>query len=370
MSNVRSLTVAGGLILLGVGGWLFWPASWTERQGASAPQATAAAPAQRGAERAIQVVTAPVRRGEVQQSYQAIGSANSSEAITITTKVTGIIKSINFVEGQFVEKGHVLVELDNRELKATLAASVADAHTARQNYERAAQLLSSGSAAKARVEDLQMALQAAEARAEAARARLADFTIMAPFGGRLGLRRISAGALVSQGTMITTLDDIGVVKLDFSMPETLIARVKPGAKVAARADALPGRDFEGIIRTVDSRVDPATRAVEVRAEVPNPEKVLQPGMLLAVQVILERREGALLIPEEALVPEGTQQFVYVIDNGRAAKKPITIGERLRGSVEVRDGLSEGTPVIIGGLQRLREGVAVRVSQGGGVDAGS
>lgn len=362
--------MVGGLILVGVGAWLYWPSSWKEQQGAAAPQVTTAAPTQRGAERAIQVVTAPVRRAEVQQAYQAIGTANSNEAITITTKVTGVIKSINFVEGQFVDKGHILVELDSRELKATLDAAVADTRTARQTYERSAELLSSGSAAKARVEDLQMALQAAEARAEAARARLADFTITAPFGGRLGLRRISAGALVSQGTMITTLDDIGVVKLDFSMPETLIAQVKPGAKVAARADALPGRDFEGIIRTVDSRVDPTTRAVEVRAEVPNPNKLLQPGMLLSVQVILERREGALLIPEEALVPEGTQQFVYVIVDGRATKRPITIGERLRGSVEVRDGLSEGTPVIVGGLQRLREGVAVRVSQGGSIDAGS
>jgi membrane fusion protein (multidrug efflux system) len=342
--------------------WL--PLSQASRPGASPEQN--AATAQRGGgaagANAIQVVTAPVRKAEVARSFEAIGTANSNEAVTITSKVTGVIRSINFTEGQQVKKGDVLVELDDRELKATLAAAQADATTAKQAYERSAALLSSGSAAKAKVDDLQTALMAAQARAEAARVRLSDFTIAAPFSGQLGLRRVSAGALLSQGAMITTLDDVSVVKLSFSMPETLMSRVTKGAVVVCKPDALPGKSFEGVVKTIDSRVDPITRAVEVIAEVPNPDRLLQSGMLFNIMVTLDTRTAALLIPEEALVPEGTNQFVFVIEEGKAVKKPIDIGERQRGFVEVRAGLQEGMQVIVGGLQRVRAGVSVRSQQ--------
>jgi membrane fusion protein (multidrug efflux system) len=367
---MRALAITAVLILGAVGAWMWLPISQASRPGASAEQSPATA--QRGGgggagANAIQVVTAAVRKAEVQRRFEALGTANSNEAITIASKVTGVIRSINFTEGQQVKKGDVLVELDDRELKATLTAAQADATTAKQAYDRSAQLLSSGSAAKAKVDDLHTALLAAQARAEAARIRLSDFTISAPFSGQLGIRRVSAGALVSQGAMITTLDDVSVVKLSFSMPETLMSRVTKGAVVICHADAYPDKTFEGVVKTIDSRVDPVTRAVEVIAEVPNPERVLQSGMLFNITVTLDTRAAALLIPEEALVPEGTSQFVFLIEDGKAVKKPIVIGERQRGSVEVREGLEEGMQVIIGGLQRIRPGVAVRTQQNSRVE---
>ncbi len=361
VTGMRGLTIVVGLVLVGIGGWFFFGTSEAPRPGAAAQQAPAA-----GGERAVQVVTAKVRRAEVEGSYVALGTANSNDAVIITTKVTGTIRSINFTEGQLVNKGDVLVELDDRELKASLASAEADASMARQNYDRAAQLLTSGSSTKARVEDLKVALQGAEAKAEVARARLADYVIRAPFPGRLGLRRVSVGTLVSTGqggTVISTLDDISTIKLDFSVPETMLSRIQPKARVTAKADALPGRTFEGVVKTVDSRIDPVTRAVEIRAEVPNPDLALQSGMLMAVYLTLDVREGALLIPEEALVPQGTQQYVFLIDNGKAVKRPVAIGERQRGFVEVRDGLAENDTIIVGGLQRVREGTAVRAIQG-------
>ena len=346
---------AAVLIAVGVGAWAFYP-------GASAPQQTA--PAQQKGKKGgpVLVVTAPVRVTELQQTLEALGNANANEAITITSKVAGVVQKINFAEGQLVPKGYVLFELDSREARATLAAAVADEATARANYERSAQLLSSGNAPKATVQTLQSTLDGAQARAEAARARLADFTITAPFAGRLGLRRLSAGAFVPAGTLMTTLDDISLIKLDFSVPETLMSRVQASAKIVARSDAYPGRAFEGIVRTVDSRVDPATRAVEVRAEVPNADGTLQPGMLLTVTMTLEKRGVSLLIPEEALVPEGEEQFVFVINNGRAVKRKIVIGERRPGTVEVHEGLGQNERVIVGGIQRLRDGVPVREAQ--------
>lgn len=344
------------VVAVGISVWAFYPSSSAQQ---SAPDA------QKGKKGGgvIQVVTVPVRIAEVLQTYQALGTANANEAITITSKVTGVVRSINFTEGQLVAKGHILVELDDREAKATLASAVADEATARANYDRAAQLAASGNSPKATVQTLESTWQGAQARAEAARARLADLTIRAPFAGRLGLRRLSAGALVSAGTLITTLDDISVIKLDFSVPEIHISRIKAGAAIVARSDAYPTRPFQGFAKTVDSRVDPVTRAVEVRAEVPNPDGTLQQGMLLTVTLVLEKRDAAMLIPEEALVPIGEDQFVFVVENGKAAQKKIIIGERQRGSVEVREGLARDAKVIVGGLLRLRDGMVVREAQG-------
>jgi len=351
---MRKLVVA---LVIVIGGGVLW-AYYPTLSGARQAEQTKAG--KKGG--SVAVVTAPVRIAEVQQAYDALGTANANEAITITSKLTGIVRAINFTEGQIVQKGHVLVELDDREAKATLASGVADEATARANYERAAQLLASGSSAKATVENLKIALDGAIARAEAARARLADLTIRAPFTGKLGLRRVSAGALVTAGAVITTLDDVTLMKVGFSVPETLLARVSAGAVVSGHTDAFPGRTYEGVVKTLDTRIDPVTRAVEVRAEVPNADGTLQPGMLLTMRLTLAQREGAILVPEEALVPNGLDQFVYVVESDRAKLTPITIGERQGGLVEVRRGLTKAARVIVGGTQRLRDGVQVRESR--------
>jgi membrane fusion protein (multidrug efflux system) len=159
------------------------------------------------------------------------------------------------------------------------------------------------------------------------------------------------------------------MKIGFSVPETLLSRITAGASITGRTDAFAGRTYQGIVRTVDSRVDPITRAVEVRAEIPNADGSLQPGMLLTVRLTLAHREGSFLVPEEALVPSGVNQFVYVVENNRAALKPITIGERLGGLVEVRTGLTQDARVVIGGTQRLRDGIEVREARNNSLAAG-
>ena len=169
------------------------------------------------AERIVSVITAPVRVGPVIQTYGAIGNASANEAVVITSKVTGIVRAINFQEGESVPAGRVLVELDDRELKANLMAAQADVRNAQQNYERTKKLAANQNAPQSRLEEQQAALQASEARADATAARLADMTITAPFAGKLGLRRISIGTLIQAGTVITTLDDASIVKLDFSV---------------------------------------------------------------------------------------------------------------------------------------------------------
>jgi len=318
-------------------------------------------------ERAIPVVTAPVRVGPVIETYGAIGTSTANEAIVVTAKVTGLVRSIGFNEGETVPAGRTLVELDSRELKANLLAAQADVRNARQTYERTVKLAKSQNAPQARVEELQAGLEAAEARAEATRARLADMTIVAPFAGKLGLRRISVGTLIQMGTMITTLDDTSIVKMDFSVPETLLAAVAPGQTVEVRTDAYPDRRFTGKVKTIDSRIDPATRAFDVRAEIPNPDGTLKPGMLLTLELTLARREAAILVAEEALVPQGDKQYVFIVEDDRARRREVGIGTRMKGVVEIRSGLDASAVVLIGGTERVRDGTRIRAPNQEGQD---
>lgn len=326
---------------------------------------TATASANRGAGaggRAVDVVVGKVQVGIVNDQFQALGTANANEAVTITTKVAGIVRNVNFEEGQTAKRGEVLIELDDREARATLAVSTAQLRNARMLHERAQQLLKSNNIPLAKVDELFSALQASESQVEAAKARLADLQIVAPFDGRIGLRRISPGSLVTQNTAITTLDDTSIIKLDFSVPETLLANVKVGSTVDARNDVNPDRRYQGTVRTINSRIDPVTRAVEIRAHVNNDDNSIKPGMLMTVGLNLAQRPAALLIPEAALVPEGAEQFVYKIEDGRAVRVPVKIGVRQRGTVEVVDGLSADEQVIVGGVQKVRNGTRVRVIQ--------
>jgi membrane fusion protein (multidrug efflux system) len=203
-------------------------------------------------------------------------------------------------------------------------------------------------------------LQSAQARADATAARLADMTIVAPFSGKLGLRRISLGTLIQVGTVITTLDDASIIKMDFSVPETLLSSLSPGQSIEAMTGAYPDLRFAGTVKTIDSRIDPSTRAFAVRAEIPNDDGLLKPGMLLTLQLALAKREAAILIPEEALVPQGDKQFVYVVEDGKARRKQVEIGTRSKGVVEIRSGIEPNAVVLVGGTQRVRDGTPVRM----------
>ncbi len=206
---------------------------------------------------------------------------------------------------------------------------------------------------------MQATLLANEARVAAARSRLADRVITAPFSGRVGLRHVSLGGLVNPGAVITTLDDLSVVKLDFSVPEQFLSTLKPGLTVQARSTAYAETTFDGRVASIDTRVDPSTRSVAIRALIDNSDGRLRPGMFMTVKLV--RPEGqALMLPEQAIVPENEQHFVYVVADGKAQKREIKIGRRRPGEVEVLQGLSADDGVVIDGTQNLRDGVPVRV----------
>lgn len=306
-----------------------------------------------------QVIVAPVTEHTFSERLEALGTARANESVTITSKIAEKVAALHFTDGAVVEKGAILAELTSAEESAQLAEARATLADAEKQYARILPLVDGGSLSKARLDAQTAVRDGARARVEALEARLADLLIKAPFSGVVGLRRISPGTLVQPGDPIVTLDDIDTIKLDFTVPETRLADLAPGQAIAAQSVAFRARTFKGRIEMLDSRVDPITRAVTVRALIENPERLLRPGMLLAVTVTGKART-ALRIPEEALVPEGPQQYVYTIDgDDTVVRRPVQIGLREPGFVEVQGGLRAGEQVITEGTIKVRPGQKVR-----------
>lgn len=320
-------------------------------------QPTAARPAATAP--VIPVETQPVRRMDMARTMEAVGTAQSNEAVTITAKGNGTIERINFQEGQIVKSGVVLVELEAGESSAKLAELRAARDAARLAYERAASLLDTKNVAQARVDELSKAFEAAEARLRGEQAKFSDSVIRAPFSGRLGMRRVSLGALVKPGDAITTLDDTSVIKLEFDVPETVLSGIAQGSAVSAKATSMPNRKFEGTVSTVDTRIDPTKRAIRVRANIPNADNSLKPGMFMTVTLNMGKVTDAMVVPEESLLAQGGEQFVFVIRDGRASRTRVTIGQRLPGVVQITSGLRPDDQVAVTGLQQLRDGSRVR-----------
>jgi membrane fusion protein (multidrug efflux system) len=313
----------------------------------------------KSAAQAVAVVTTRPVRKEFAHEVEALGTLRANESVDITAKVADRVAAIHFQEGQQVRKGDVLVELDNTEARADLAAAEAAASDSRSQYKRSQELFQTRALSEAQLDQLHATLLANEARVAAARSRLADRVITAPFNGRVGLRNVSLGGLVNPGAVITTLDDLSVVKLDFAVPEIFLSTLQPGLTVEARSTAYPKESFAGRVASIATRVDPTTRAVTIRALIDNRDGRLRPGMFMTVRLV--RQEGeALMLPEQAIVPENEQHFVYVVEDGRAHKREVTIGRRRPGEVEVLQGLTADDGVVIDGTLNLRDGVAVRV----------
>jgi membrane fusion protein, multidrug efflux system len=306
----------------------------------------------------IPVVTAVVKPDSFPQRIEALGNARANEAVDITSKTSNTIARIRFDEGQRVQRGAVLVELDPAQARADLAAAEAALVESRANSERSRALAGSAVLSRSQLDQIEATLKGNEARVASARARLDEQYIRAPFSGRTGLRRVSVGGLVNPGTVITTLDDVSVIKLDFAVPETFVGLMKAGLPVVARSVAFPGRDFRGQVVSVDSRIDPVSRSVLVRAELPNGDGDLKPGMFLSVNVTRET-QPSLMLPEQAVVPEQGRSYVYVVEGGTVSRREVQLGRRRTGQVEVLSGLAPNERVVTEGTLKVRDGVQVR-----------
>ncbi len=293
-------------------------------------------------------------------SAEALGNARANESIDIRPKITATLTEILFKEGQEVNAGDVLVKLDNLEQVADLAAAQAALVDSEASFRRSSELFKTNVVAKSQLLQDEAKKIADEAMVSVTQKRLADTIVRAPFAGRIGLRRVSLGSLLGPGTVITTLDDTHIIKIDFDLPEVYLSRLEPGLKVLAHSAAYPDQEFSGEVSSVDTRVDPVSRSVRVRSVMQNTAGYLRPGMFMTV-TLLNASIKALVIPERALIPERSVQYVYVVgDNQIVEKRTVQIGRRRPGEVEILEGLSAGESVIVDGTQKARDGQPVSI----------
>ena len=293
-------------------------------------------------------------------AIEALGTARANEAVEIRPQVSESIRAIRFDEGQRVEAGQVLVELHDAEARADVAAARATLVDLENQERRNRDLYEKRTVSAAGLDQIVAQRDAARASLEAAQARLAYSLIRAPFAGRVGLRNVSLGSLVTPETVITTLDDTDVIKLDFDVSETALARLEVGLPVEARSAAWPDEGFRGAVESIDTRVDPVSRTLTVRALLPNDSGRLRPGMFLTV-TLLREDVTALVVPEQAIVPEQSRQFVFVLNGEqRVEKRAVRTGRRRPGQVEILDGLREGERLVAEGTQKVRPGGEVEV----------
>ena len=307
------------------------------------------------------VFVAEVRAVPFVDRIEALGTLKANESVALTATVAETVSAIHFNDGERVPAGKVLVEMTGAEERALLAEAQATHAEADRQFQRVKSLAEQGTAAKSLLDERRREWQTARARLEAIESRLADRLIKAPFAGVVGLRNLSLGALVAPGDLITTLDDDSVMKLEFAVPSPFLPVLRPGLAIQATARAFGERRFEGEVSAIDSRVDPVTRAVLVRALVPNPERMLKPGLLMQVTLLKNRRE-ALVVPEQALMPLADRQFVLVVDDGnKASRREVRIGARRPGEVEILEGLASGERVVTDGTLKVRDGQTVTVT---------
>jgi membrane fusion protein, multidrug efflux system len=310
------------------------------------------------------VVTAPVGEAEFAIRIDAVGTAKARESVTVTAKTQDTISSINFRDGDFVRAGHVIVELTSRQQSAQLSEARAALAEAELQFNRTQSLAARGWAARALLDQRRSARDTAAARVRAQESQVADRAVRAPFAGVLGLRQVSLGALVRPGDVITTLDDVSVIKLDLSIPETSMALLSTGMQVDVRAAGFPDKPLAGAVTGIDSRVDPQSRTVAVRAEIANPDGLLKPGMLLSATLRADPRRG-LAVAEGAIVPLGPERFVFLAGaDGKAERRAVKTGRRNLGQVEILSGLRIGDPVIVDGVVKVRPGAPITLTPPG------
>jgi membrane fusion protein (multidrug efflux system) len=291
-------------------------------------------------------------------SIEALGTAIARESLAITAKVSETVAQVRFESGQSVSAGQVLVTLSDRAEVAGLSEAAADYREAQALFDRQQGLAKRQLIAASQLDVQRAARDAAKARLDQLRAQVSDRVITAPFNGVLGLRQVSPGSLVTPGTVITTLDDVSTINLDFTVPERQLSALSVGQAVIATSDAFPGEEFTGAITSVGSRVDAATRSLAARAEFDNASGKLRAGMLLRVR-LQQASRNVLQVPELSLQQVGQQAFVFRVGaEDKVDQVPVRIGSRRPGWVEILDGVKAGDRIVVEGIVKLKQGAKV------------
>jgi membrane fusion protein (multidrug efflux system) len=298
------------------------------------------------------------------QTITAVGSLRSDESVTVRPEVAGRINGILFKEGERVARGATLVRLDPAINEAEVQQARANLKLAQSKYERAVDLSQRNFISGQAKDEAENNLRVAEAAVALAAARLAKTEIKAPFSGIIGLRVVSIGDYVKEGADVVNLESIDPLKVDFRVPEIYLSQLQVGQSLTVALDALPGKTFEGKVFAVNPLIDAAGRSVVIRAMVRNTDTSLRPGMFARVRLVTRDEKQALVVPEQAIVPQGDEQYVFRVVDGKAARVKVDIGQRRDAKVEVLKGLGPNDIVVTAGQIKLRDGMPVTIANAG------
>jgi membrane fusion protein (multidrug efflux system) len=335
-------------------------ASWGWLHARGPAQPTMATPAST----AIFVEAAPVKVGSIRRQIEAVGSLRSNESVIIRPEIAGRVSEILFEEGQRVTRGTPLVRLDAAIARAQVEQQNASLGLSRVNYERAQDLLQKGAGSQRVFDEAKAKLRADEAALALAQAMLDKSTLVAPFDGILGLRKISIGDYVNPGQDLVNIENLETLKVDFRVPEIYAVQLKNGQAIQVALDAIPGATYQGTVYAIDPAHDPNGRAVILRARMPNRDGLLRSGMFARVTLIIEDLNHRILLPETALVPMGQELFVFQLIDTKAKLTKVKIGQRRGGNVEIVEGLDATALVITEGALKLRDGAIVNAKVAG------
>ena len=299
----------------------------------------------------------------VLEELQAVGSLRSNESVVLRPEVAGRIAQIGFRDGEAVRRGQLIVALDASVNEAEVAQARAEYELAQSNLKRTEDLARKNFVSSSAQEQAASNVQVSAAKLKLAEARLAKMKIVAPFNGVVGIRNVSVGDYVKDGTDLVNIEDVGTLKVDFRLPERNFTQIRAGQPVEVMADAVPAEKFRGALDAINPRIDAAGRSLEVRAKLANPERKLRPGMFVRVRVIIGERANALLVPEEAIVPQGEDFYVFRIEEGNARRVRVKTGVRRDAKVEVVEGLAAGDKVVTAGMRLVGDGQPVRIVGG-------
>jgi membrane fusion protein (multidrug efflux system) len=308
-----------------------------------------------------------VKPGTISRRITTVGQLRANESVTLRTEMAGKIKEIAFKEGAKVKKGDILLRFDDEELKAQLDKAEADVEYRQVRFGRFESLQTKGLGRGTEFDQERGQLNMAKAELEVAKAKLAKATITAPFEGKIGLIDVSVGAYVDSQKELVTLVDFDPMKIDFKIPEKFIHDIGVGQTAEVKLDSFPDVLFQANVEAIDSRVDPQTHSIAVRATIPNEDGKLQTGLFGSVGVIIGVKNDALLVPESALGREGDIEYVWVVVNGKAGRKRVLTSTKENGQAEITAGLRAGEIVVTSGQLKLGEGMAVKISNMGDGD---
>ena len=325
-----------------------------------------------GGKPAVEVAT--VEQTRLVDEAQSVGSLRSRQSIVVRPEVSGRVTQVNFRDGQRVSRGQLLVQLDDQLAQAQIKQAEAELSIARANFNRNKELVEQNFISRRTLDESAANLEVAQAKLSLAQATAARLKIMAPFDGTVGIRSINLGDYLKDGADVVNLEDMDAIYVDYRLPERFQSQVKVGQRAQIDIDALPGRKFSALVLAIDPLIDANGRSVGVRACIDNRRMQLRPGMFARVATVFAQKDKALVIPEEAIVPQGGRQFVIRLIDGSEGKVSqrveVKVGSRSPGKVEIVEGLAAGETVVVAGQQRVqRDGMAVRVIEVGGRPGG-